>query len=402
MSEQLLDAPDLGAQLDQKLKGLEAFHTKYSNGADVPAEEKAAAMADIESVKVLRELVDGKTALQAFKSAHAAAEEKAAEDSARAKTAGEIFEAKAAEAPSGQPFTVDLKGVWNPIGEKNLVTTTGLTPQGLNLTRRGVLAPLEMMRPLTILDLVTRGTSDADSIEWVETTFTNNAREVEEASALAGTSGTKPDSDNTYTAKVATAVTIAHLKHVTEKTLRNRGYIQGLIEGELAWGLEARTNSQIIVGDGVNPNMRGVLNTSGIQAQAFSTDVFETVLKAVTKVRVGGRGQANAVVIDPAAYEAMLLTRDANGQFYFGGPGSLNPNITLWGVPVVQAEDCPKNTAIVADWRTANLLTIDSARIAWTDSHGDNFARNIKSCRAEVDVLFFIERPGQFIQAALV
>src|SRR5687768_2278793 len=82
---------------------------------------------------------------------------------------------------------------------KALLTGLSDTSAGAFVTPdRQAYIPLALRQP-TIRNLVTVGETDSDLVEWVkENSFTNAAAETAEATAVAGASGTKPESALDY------------------------------------------------------------------------------------------------------------------------------------------------------------------------------------------------------------
>lgn len=284
---------------------------------------------------------------------------------------------------------------------KSLLRTGSVAAGGalINATsnRLGVV-DVEDWRPRIFRDLVDVQTSDSPLIEFVRREFTNNAAGVAEATAV--NTGAKPESGHTFSEDSTTAKTIAHWEPVTRRMLNNVAQITGIIETDLSEGLEEVVDNQIVNGAG-GADLTGILATSGIGSQAFVDDLFTTLLKAKTAVRIGGRSTATAMVLSPEDIEAIRLTRyEAGGMFIYGGPQQQGP-VTIWGVPAVESEVVTEGTAIVADWKKAKLYDVEAASIAWTDSHSDFFIRNIEVCRAELDVALAIFRPAAFVEVEL-
>lgn len=408
---------------DQLVKAIEreqtALTTFLAGRAELDDDDRVTLGQFQKSLSGLRDLASSSEALNAFRDLGKATSDAQAEadelkatavDKAFKSIAATVLDDEGSAAYLSSPFAlgksssaVAVKGIMPALKAASGLVNTATATQGAELLRVAPREWLEQLwRPRTVLDLVTRGDSDFDSVEWVETIFTNNAAEVGEATALVGASGLKPDSLNENVVKQATAVTIAHLKHSTERALRNRGEVANLIENELSVGLEERIDLQLTAGNGTAPNMRGALATSGTQAQAFATDMITTLVKARTKVRLARSSSTPTVLLNPVDYEAWTLTKDGSGDYMFAGTLFGSEGVPgLLGMRFVESETIPAGVAIVADWASATLQTIDAERIVWTDSHMDYFARNIRSCRAEIDVLFSIRRPGQFVVADL-
>ena len=235
------------------------------------------------------------------------------------------------------------------------------------------------------------------------TGFTNAAAPVAEATATAGSSGTKPESTITTVKVTAPVKTIAHWIPVTKRALSDAAQIRTLIDNFLLYGLEEELEDQMITGDGTGENFEGLGNVSGVQAQAWDTDLLTTLRKAKTKVKTVGRSRANGWLLNPADVEALDLLTDSQGRFYFGGPsGSLgDDNLPLWRLPVIETEAVPAGTGYVGDFRKMVLWDREQASITMTDSHSDFFIRNMVAILAEMRAAFGVLQPSAFVEIAL-
>lgn len=284
-------------------------------------------------------------------------------------------------------------------GMKALITGTSDTsggafvfPQDLGMPDGG-----PFMRPLTIRDIITTGTTGTDQVEYVrQTAFTNSAAPTAEATAATGTSGTKPESAMTFERVVAPVKTIAHWVPTTNRALSDAGQVRTLIDSFLRYGLEEALETQIITGNGTGENLTGIQNTSGIQTQAFSTTRIETARKARTKVTLVGRATPTAYVIHPTDWEALDLTKDNEQRYYFGGPMVLGTP-RLWGLPVVESEAIPVGKALVGDFRQAVLWDREQASVQ-VGTINDQFVRNMVTLLAELRASFGVFRPKAFVE----
>jgi len=290
-----------------------------------------------------------------------------------------------------------------PGGLKTLIT-------GLSDATGGALIPAQVMyqgptgfyqRPLTIRDLVTNGNTTADAIEFpIEGTPTNNAATVAEATATSGGTGAKPESAIALSKGTTTVKTIAHWVPATRRALADAGMLRMYIDTFLRYGLEEELEDQMLTGDGAGENFTGILNTSGIQTQAWDTDMLTTLRRARTKVRVTGRATPTAYVLHPNDWEDIDLLQDNEARYFFGGPSVLGMP-RLWGLPVVESEGMTEGTGVVADWRRAVLLDREQTQILTSDSHSDFFIRNLIAILAELRAAFFVLRPSAFVSVDL-
>ena len=298
---------------------------------------------------------------------------------------------------------------------KTLITGLDSAQAGALITNdyRGILDPGTIMRPLTIKDLITIGSTTSDTIEYVRVlTFTNAAAPVAEAltavavgGAAGGSIGTvdateagvKPESAMTMEKVTETVRTLAHWIPITRRALSDASQIRTIVDSFLRYGLEEELEDQIIGGSGSGENFTGIGNTTNVQAQAWSTDILETTRKARTLVKTVGRAVPTAYVMNPTDWETIDLLQDNEARYFFGGPARLGQP-TLWGLPVVESEAVPAGTAYVGDWRQAILWDREQASITVSDSHADFFIRNLIAILAEMRAAFGVVRPKAFVE----
>jgi HK97 family phage major capsid protein len=289
-----------------------------------------------------------------------------------------------------------------PIDMKALVTGASDTSGGAFIFNDVQPGLVELgRRPLSIRSVITNGTTNSDTVEFVRVTSeTNNAATVAEATATSGGVGIKPESALALE-KVTTAVkTIAHWIPATTRALADAGQMRTLIDNFLIYGLEEELEDQIVNGDGTGENLTGISNTTGVQAQAWDTDLLTTTRKARTKVRVVGRAVPTAYLLHPNDWERLDLLQDNEARYYFGGPMVMG-SPRLWSLPVVESEAVTEGVGYVGDFRTAVLWDREQANIQVSNSHSDFFIRNMVAILAEMRAAFGVLRPTAIVEMDL-
>ena len=260
-------------------------------------------------------------------------------------------------------------------------------------------------RALTLRDVISVRRTSSDLVEYVrQTAHTNAAAIVPEATtaaagAAAVAGGYKPEGSWAFERVSAPVVTIAEWVPATKRALADAAQLEDLINAELAADIAEAEENAILKGSG---DITGILSTSGIQSQAFATDIFTTVRKAITKARTIGRVVPNAVMLSPTDVETVDLAREngATGKFLGAGPWALGPR-TLWGVPILESEGIAAGTAVVGDFSKAVLWDREQTTVTLSNSHADFFVRNLVAILAEERVAFGVTRPTAFVKAAL-
>jgi HK97 family phage major capsid protein len=273
------------------------------------------------------------------------------------------------------------------IGLKTLMeTTAGWTPES---TRTGRLVDA-VTRPIQALDLIPAFPIGQNSVVYMEeTTRTHASAEKAEGVAYA-------ESTFELTERTSSVRKITDSLPVTDEQLEDELQVAAYIDQRLRFGVRQRLDTQVIAGDGNAPNLRGILNTSNVQSQAKSTDpTFDAIHKAITKVRFTGRAFPNAVLLHPNDWEAIRLTRTADGLYILGNPSEAGP-MTLFGLPVALGDVETENTGLVGDF--ANFCALYTRRGIDVQSGfvNDDFSKGRRTLRADMRAAFVVFRPAAF------
>lgn len=265
-------------------------------------------------------------------------------------------------------------------------TSAGLSPES---TRTGLIVDA-VTRPIQILDIIpTTPTGQAAFVYLEETTRTHAAAEKDEAAAFA-------ESTFVLTERSSTVRKVTDSIPTTDEQLADEPVVQGYLSGRLEFGLRQRLDLQIVVGDGVAPNLEGILNVTGIQTQALGGDpVFDAAMKALTKVRVTGRATPNAFIFHPNDWEVLVLTRTADGLYILGNPANGTPQ-RLWGLQVVVSDAITENTGLTGDFANFCLLAERQGVEIATGFVNDDFTKGRVTMRGTLRVAFPTLRPAAF------
>ncbi|MET9286496.1 phage major capsid protein [Nocardia beijingensis] len=301
----------------------------------------------------------------------------------------------------------------DPIGIKGLFVGGSDTSAGAFVVpeQTGIVESLGR-KELKIRDLVSVRRTSSDVVEYVaQTSHTNAAAVVPEATSSAAPTapgsagalvlnpngGYKPEGAWAYERKQANVKTIAEWVPATKRALADVAALEGLINDELRADVAEAEEGQILNGNGTGENFTGINNWSGVQTQAFATDLFTSVRKAITKARTVGRVNPTGIVVNPVDAEAIDLTKDAQDRYYYGGPFAIGTR-TLWGLPVVESETQPSGEALLGDFSKAVIWDREQTTVTVTDSHADFFIRNMVAILAEERLAFAVTRPTAFVK----
>lgn len=253
----------------------------------------------------------------------------------------------------------------------------------------------QLVRKVRLLEVITIGTTDTDTVDWVE----EQARTDAAAETPYGTA--VPESAYGFAHKQTTVKRIGHFVPATKGILSDAGQTRTLLSGRLISGLERRIESQLLSGDGVGENLKGIVNWSGTGSIARGTDTrLDAVHKAMTNIRIAGFGMLEPTVIGihPTDYENVVLQKDANGNYQMANPVS-NSQPTVWGLTPIVSTLFSQGTPWIGDFREACTLWVrDGVSVSASDSHADFFLRSLVAIMAESRAAFAVTQPKALCQ----
>lgn len=299
----------------------------------------------------------------------------------RTKSFGQMFvesdSYKMKQGPIGPETTIDVE-------LKTLMTTAaGFGPE---VTRNGRVVDFAT-RPIQVAELIPQTQTTQSAVQYMEeTTFTNAAAETAEA-------GTYPEAALAFTEQTSLVRKISVFLPVTDEQLDDEPRIRGIIDNRLPFMVRQRLDSQILVGNGTAPNLRGLLNVVGIQTQAKGADPTpDAVYKAMVKVQVTGQAQANLAVFHPNDWQDVRLLRTADGIYIWGNPSDAGPE-RIWGLQVSMAQAITEGTALVADTNYLELAVRKGVDVQVSNSHSTYFVEGKQAIRADMRVALVPYRP---------
>lgn len=278
-----------------------------------------------------------------------------------------------------------------------LITSDTIAQQNLRVPDR---PQANRDRALRIADLIDRRPINTDTVEYVrEDTVSDSAAEVAEGSV-------KPEASFTLSVQTDTVRTIAHWVNMTRQSAEDDTTLEGYVEGRLIYGLEKRLEASILDGNGTAPNLRGIMQTSGIgtYTAAASEAAVISIRKAKTVAQLS-EYEPDTVAMNPVDWERVELSTDSQGMF------RVSPNVLqaltprVWGLNVVATTVMTGSTGVaggtflVGSFREgATLWERTGIRVLLTDSHASNFTSNILTLLVEMRAGLSVWRPKAFVK----
>lgn len=255
----------------------------------------------------------------------------------------------------------------------------------------------------TVADLLTPGSLSGNTLAY--TTIVG----VEGAPGVTAEGAQKPKVTYTPIQVLEGLSKIAGLTDVSDEMIEDEEYVVTLINNELVADLVLVEEDQLLNGNGINGNVKGLLNRSGIQVEvsANTDDNAPAIHRAKRKVHTASNRRADAIVINPVDYENEKLRKDANGQFLGGGmfSGAYGTSYldepAMWGLRVIQTNAIAEGTALVGSFASATLLRKGGIKVDRSSENKNNFELNTVTFRAEERVGLKVVKPHAFVKITL-
>lgn len=298
---------------------------------------------------------------------------------------------------------IDLEG--RSLGaEFRTLMDTATADAGAFVPPRTPIAPMPRQMRFFLRDLIpTLPTGIANAVPYIRelnpATNESGASSVAEAAA-------KPEATMEFVEVSAPVRKLAAWLPVTMEILEDAPSLRAYINTRLAYMLQVRETQQILTGNGVSPDLTGILNTSGVQtAGATNNEAFVDIATAIGKIELVD-GNADGIVMNPGDYWDQIATRrsswfDGNASNMGGAPfGGVEG--TVWGLPVVRTRAISSLTTLVADWAMgAGIFDRMTTTIRQSDSHDDFFVKNKVAVLAEERLALAVFRPDFFVNTTI-
>jgi len=246
---------------------------------------------------------------------------------------------------------------------------------------------------LTVADLFSTATTTSTTIRYIrEDSFTNAAAWIAEE-------GQKPEMTWDFSEVDVTVKKVAVYTRMTSEMYEDYGQVRAVVDDRIPFAVRQREEFSLLNGAGGN-DLSGLLGTSGVLTQAKGTySNVDAIYLGITKVRTQGFYEPDAVVIDPANWNAIRLLKTTTGEYVYGDPWTPGPE-TIFGKRVIITVNmglAAANTAVVGAWRMGGTIFYrQGIRVEATNSDASDFQYNRIAMRAEQREALAVWRPPAF------
>ena len=255
-----------------------------------------------------------------------------------------------------------------------------------------------VFRVFTIEDLLTTIPTTSNAIDWVrENVFTNAAAEAAEGVQMA-------QSSITFAPGTMPVQNVAHFVKITRQLATDNAALAAYINRRMIYGVNLKVENQLVAGNGVAPNLGGLTLAGNFTAHGYTaaalvalglsaTNRFDLIGKMIGDCALADY-PCDAIVLNTGDWWTLRLTKDGQGRYLLGDPGS-SVAPALFGCPVVASN------AMVADtvWcgslsQAATLHNREGIVVDLSDSDENNFQLGLVSIRAMRRLALTVEKPA--------
>ncbi len=342
------------------------------------------------------------------------ADEQRLNETPKFKTIGEEFVASSAyraaveSKSAGKRFTVSTE-----LGLKTAATMTeGTTIANGQLNGAGGVLSLPDYQPgivdlrfaaLTVQQLFAQQATSSGIVSYVkETSETQGAAATAEATL-------KGQADATFARLNEQVGKTAVFFKETDELVQDVPQLQSFMQNRLIGQVQRSEENGVLNGTGY-PGINGVIGRTGLQtaiSASGATDptvVIDAVYRQVTAIRTIGFVEPDNVVMNPADWQNIRLSKDKNGQYYAGGPftgaygnGGYSNIEALWGLRVVLSPRIASGTALVGGFQECgSFFRRQGITVEMANQNEDDFVNNLITVRGESRGALVIYRPEGF------
>lgn len=225
-----------------------------------------------------------------------------------------------------------------------------------------------------LMDVCGHVSTNSNAVSWVQW-----APNPPSAAGVVAEGTAKPEATMTATPVSDTLDTIAHWKEITRQALEDIPQIRSLVETRLRQGIARKVEQDVVTAL--------VAATIPPAAGSAAQGLLGSIRIGLATVQTNGY-TPNAVVLNPM--DAASIDLAVMGGT-LGGPAV---NGSLWGLRIVASPDVAAGTAYVGDFGTGVVIfDRGSTSVYLSDSHADNFIKNVLLLLAEIRALVTVPEP---------
>lgn len=306
--------------------------------------------------------------------------------------------------PAEKNVIVKVGSVMSLLQRKALYAGTEGTGGALISAQREVeVVDIARQRPLSVVDLVGKSTTNSNLVEYVAIVERDNAA-APIAEYTGGNYGLKPESNLVFDLQSTPVRTIPTWVATSKQLLSDAPRLRSEIDKELEYMVQEELEDQALKGDGTGQNFTGINNWSGIQTRVHAVSgrefsaadtIADTLRRMITDIWLEFY-RPDGIVLHPSQGEELELLKDDNKQYLKIYDGN---TMKIWRVPVVETPAQTSGTATAGAFEVGATLWDREDTQILVGQPNDFFLRNAIAILAELRAAFAVKRPKAFEKA---
>lgn len=402
-----MDIKDLKAHLDTASAELKSLVERQSD--EIKANGEASKQAADQIAKADARLAEMTQELEAKEARLTEVEKKAARPSfggaEERKTLGQLYveseaytHAKSIGRGNNVPVEIERKDITSASGSAGALTDQFRNPEIYkNPDRMMFIRQLVNATPVT----------DSAVEIMRENVFTNNATPQYDVNGTpVNELVSKAKSDVTFSLETVPVRTIAHHMVASRQVLADAARLRNYIDGRLMYGLNLEFDSQMLYGDGLTENFKGLFTDTGVSdvgeiATGTTADdlpgaMIDHIRGAITQCQLNEYYNVNGLIMNPQDWETIETAKGSDGHYIWVTVPSGGES-RLWRVPVIVTNAVQSGDFLLGDWTMgATLYQRETMAVRVADQHADLFIKNGVVLLGEERAAFAIELPKAF------
>ncbi len=244
---------------------------------------------------------------------------------------------------------------------------------------------LRPVRPPQIIDFLPSAQTVLPSVNYRRGVALTGAANRLEGQALAEVTQTASQISDPIQA-------IGLVMHVSMEEVEDDAQFQLVLDAMIR-DTERQIDSQVMIGNGTSPNLRGITTTASPATEAYATSRLQTIINAKSNLRVTERAMPRLIAFRPSDWALIygdIVTAAYSAVNYVNN--GLQP--VLFGTPVIEHEDLTSGVGAVLDTDLYNVIYRQGIVMESTNSNGVMFNDLTESYRAYARLALKTQRLG--------
>ena len=247
-------------------------------------------------------------------------------------------------------------------------------------------------RSIRIRDLIPTVPTSSGSVEFMrENVFTNSANLQGPLTGTganqavgAGELDAKAKSEITYELITKPVRTVAHYFIGSRQVLSDAPMLQGLINGRLVYGLDLKSDQQLLNGNGLGQQLDGIMVdgdindvgeiASGTAAADVPAAMIDHIRAAMTECQTFEYYNMTGLVLNPVDWQTLETAKATDGHYLMVSMPTDTATQTVWRIPVVITNAMTAGTFLIGDWTMgAVIYDRENVTVRVSESHASLF-----------------------------